>query len=141
MGIVRDAPGSTSAPRSRTSHTCLGQMEPLGGPDAVDGPYFAHPCIRDHLVKLEAFKLAGLDWMHSRVLKSLAEVISDPLAILFQKLSEVLGNWKKAHMVSTFKEGGGSMELQISQPGLDTCNDNEANPQGIYQEAPKKRTT
>ena len=53
-------------------------------------------------MRLNAYKSMGLDDMHPRVLKELAEVVAKLLFIIFEKLwlpCEVPGNrWKKGHL-------------------------------------------
>ncbi|CAM5077534.1 unnamed protein product [Eretmochelys imbricata] len=50
----------------------------------------------------------GLDELHPRVLKELAAVIAEPLAIIFEnswRTGEVPDDWKKANVVPIFKKG------------------------------------
>ncbi|CAM4592532.1 unnamed protein product [Lepidochelys olivacea] len=50
----------------------------------------------------------GPDALHPRVIKELADVIAEPLAIIFEnswRLGEVPDNWKKANVVPIFKKG------------------------------------
>ncbi|CAM4640080.1 unnamed protein product [Lepidochelys kempii] len=50
----------------------------------------------------------GLDALHPRVLKELADVIAEPLAIIFENLwqsGEIPDDWKKANVVPIFKKG------------------------------------
>uniref|UniRef100_K7EYL3 Reverse transcriptase domain-containing protein n=1 Tax=Pelodiscus sinensis TaxID=13735 RepID=K7EYL3_PELSI len=50
----------------------------------------------------------GPDLMHPRVLRELANVTEEPLAIIFEKswrLGEIPDNWKKANVVPIFKKG------------------------------------
>ncbi|CAM5131349.1 unnamed protein product [Natator depressus] len=50
----------------------------------------------------------GLDALHLRVLKELADVIAEPLVIIFEnswRLGEVPDDWKKANVVPIFKKG------------------------------------
>ncbi|KAG6923734.1 hypothetical protein G0U57_019529, partial [Chelydra serpentina] len=64
--------------------------------------------VRDYLEKLDEHKSMGPDALHPRVLKELADVIAEPLAIIFDKSwqsGEVLDDWKKANVVPTFKKG------------------------------------
>ncbi|CAM5165610.1 unnamed protein product, partial [Eretmochelys imbricata] len=64
--------------------------------------------VRDYLEKLDVHKSMGPDALHPRVLKELAAVIAEPLAIIFEnswRLGEVPDNWKKANVVPIFKKG------------------------------------
>ncbi|CAM4553989.1 unnamed protein product [Caretta caretta] len=64
--------------------------------------------VRDYLEKLDMHKSMGRDALHPRVLKELADVIAEPLAIIFEnswRSGEVLDNWKKANVVPIFKKG------------------------------------
>ena len=40
--------------------------------------------VQEYLATLNEFKSPGPDILHSRILKELAEVISEPLAIIFE---------------------------------------------------------
>ncbi|CAM4609221.1 unnamed protein product, partial [Caretta caretta] len=62
----------------------------------------------DYLEKLDAHKSMGPDALHPRVLKELAAVIAEPLAIIFEnswRSGEVPDDWKKANVVPIFKKG------------------------------------
>ncbi|CAM5088467.1 unnamed protein product [Eretmochelys imbricata] len=62
----------------------------------------------DYLEKLDVHKSMGPDALHLRVLKELADVIAEPLAIIFEnswRSGEVPDNWKKANVVPIFKKG------------------------------------
>ncbi|CAM4646594.1 unnamed protein product [Lepidochelys kempii] len=64
--------------------------------------------VRDYLEKLDVHKSTGPDALHPRVLKELAAVIAEPLAIIFEnswRSGEVLDDWKKANVVPIFKKG------------------------------------
>ncbi|CAM4695697.1 unnamed protein product [Lepidochelys kempii] len=64
--------------------------------------------VRDYLEKLDVHKSMGPDELHPRVLKELAAVIAEPLAIIFEnswQTGEVLDDWKKANVVPIFKKG------------------------------------
>ncbi|CAM4551596.1 unnamed protein product [Lepidochelys kempii] len=61
-----------------------------------------------YLEKLDEHKSMGPDALHPRVLKELADVISEPLAIIFEnswQLGRVPDDWKKANVVPIFKKG------------------------------------
>lgn len=63
--------------------------------------------IREPLIILNEFKSAGLDKLHLRKLKELAEGILEPLAIIFNKLckmSKVVKEWKRINIVLLLKE-------------------------------------
>ncbi|CAM4600830.1 unnamed protein product [Caretta caretta] len=58
--------------------------------------------------KLDVHKSMGPDELHPRVLKELAAVIAEPLAIIFEnswRTGEVPDDWKKANVVPIFKKG------------------------------------
>ncbi|CAM4697142.1 unnamed protein product [Lepidochelys kempii] len=75
----------------------------------VDGqPSVEKEVVRDYLEKLDLHKSMGPDALHLRVLKELAAVIAEPLAIIFEnswQTGEVPDDWKKANVVSIFKKG------------------------------------
>ncbi|CAM5120821.1 unnamed protein product [Natator depressus] len=63
--------------------------------------------VRDYLEKLDEHKSMGPDALHLRVLKELADVIAEPLAITFEnswRSGEVPDKWKKANVVPIFKK-------------------------------------
>ncbi|CAM4571676.1 unnamed protein product [Caretta caretta] len=73
-----------------------------------DQPSVEKEVVRDYLEKLDMHKSMGLDALHLRVLKELADVIAEPLSIIFEnswQSGEVLDNWKKANVVPIFKKG------------------------------------
>ncbi|KFW93217.1 hypothetical protein N336_04443, partial [Phalacrocorax carbo] len=64
--------------------------------------------IPDHLRNLDIHKSMAPDEMHLRVLRKLADVVANPLSIIFEMLwhsGEVPGDWKKGNIVPTFKKG------------------------------------
>ncbi|CAM4640609.1 unnamed protein product [Lepidochelys kempii] len=64
--------------------------------------------VQDYLEKLDEHKSMGPDALHARVLKELADVIAEPLAIIFEnswRSEEVPDDWKKANVVPIFKKG------------------------------------
>ncbi|CAM5112066.1 unnamed protein product [Natator depressus] len=71
-------------------------------------PSVKEEVVRDYLEKLEVHKSMGPDALHPRVLKELADVIAEPLAIIFEnswRSGEVPEDWKKANVVPIFKNG------------------------------------
>ncbi|CAM4699944.1 unnamed protein product, partial [Caretta caretta] len=84
--------------------TVLGSTAWGGG----DQPSVEKEEVRDYLEKLDVHKSMGPDALHPRVLKELADVITEPLAIIFEnswRSGEVPDNWKKANVVPIFKKG------------------------------------
>ncbi|XP_059578763.1 RNA-directed DNA polymerase from mobile element jockey isoform X1 [Alligator mississippiensis] len=71
------------------------------------------PCVdsemvQSHLEELDAFKSAGPDELHPRVLKALANIIAEPLARIFERswrTGQVPEDWKRANVVPIFKKG------------------------------------
>ncbi|KFP32892.1 RNA-directed DNA polymerase from mobile element jockey, partial [Colius striatus] len=64
--------------------------------------------IKDLLAKLKAHKSMGPDGMHPRVLRELADVIAEPLSIIFEqswRTGEVPEDWRKANATSVFQKG------------------------------------
>ncbi|CAM5078437.1 unnamed protein product [Natator depressus] len=73
-----------------------------------DQPSVEKEVVRDYLEKLDEHKCMGPDALHPRLLKELADVIAEPLAIIFEnswRSGEVPDDWKKANVVPIFKKG------------------------------------
>ena len=57
---------------------------------------------------MNKLKSPGLDELHPRVLKELAEELSELLSIIFLKsweMGEMQDDWRRAHVVPIFKKG------------------------------------
>jgi len=73
-----------------------------------DFPLVEEDCVRDHLSNLDAHKSMGPDGMHPRVLRELADVIAEPLSIIFERsrrTGEACEDWRKANVTPIFKKG------------------------------------
>jgi len=104
-----------------------------------DFPLAEEDCMRDRLSNLDALKSMGLDGMHTRVLRELADVIAEPLSIIFERswrTGEVPEGLEKGPCHSNLQKGheGGSRELQAGQPHLHPGKgDGAAHPRGHHQ--------
>ena len=64
--------------------------------------------VKEYHTTLNKFKSPGVDELHLRVLKELAEELSELLSIIFLKswgTSEVSEDWRRANIVPIFKKG------------------------------------
>jgi len=65
-------------------------------------------CVRDRLSNLDAHRSMGPYGRHPRVLRELADVIAEPLSIIFERswrTGEVPEDWRKANVTPIFKKG------------------------------------
>uniref|UniRef100_A0A8C3H5H4 Reverse transcriptase domain-containing protein n=1 Tax=Chrysemys picta bellii TaxID=8478 RepID=A0A8C3H5H4_CHRPI len=73
-----------------------------------DQPSVEKEVVWDYLEKLDEHKSMRPDALHPRVLKELADVIAEPLAIIFEnswRSGEVPDDWKNTNVVPIFKKG------------------------------------
>jgi len=71
-------------------------------------PLVEEDLVRDDLSKPDIHRLMGPDGMHPRVLRELADVIAEPLSIIFERswrIGEVRKDWRKANVTPIFKKG------------------------------------
>jgi len=64
--------------------------------------------VTDHLSNLDTHKFMGPNGMHPRVLKELAEVIAEPISIIFERpwrIGEVPEDWRKVNVTPVLKKG------------------------------------
>ncbi|PKU35728.1 rna-directed dna polymerase from mobile element jockey- hypothetical protein [Limosa lapponica baueri] len=72
-----------------------------------DFPLVEEDQVKEQLNKLDTRKSMGPDGMHPRVLRELAEVIAEPLSIIFKRswrTGEVPEDWRKANVIPVFKK-------------------------------------
>jgi len=64
--------------------------------------------VRDNFSNLDTHKSTGPNGMHPRVLRELADVIAEPLSIIFEsswRTGEVPEDWRKVNITPVFKKG------------------------------------
>uniref|UniRef100_UPI00109F2E4C uncharacterized protein LOC114596483 n=1 Tax=Podarcis muralis TaxID=64176 RepID=UPI00109F2E4C len=86
------------------------QPEEFGANDSAKEtqPRITKEIVQEYLASLDVFKSPGPDELHPRVLKELADVISEPLAVIFEnswRTGEVPADWRRANVVPIFKKG------------------------------------
>jgi len=71
-------------------------------------PLVEEDCVRDHLSNSDIHKSMGPNGMHTRVLRELADVVAEPLSIIFERswrTGEVPEDWRRASVIPIFKKG------------------------------------
>ena len=73
-----------------------------------DFPLVRKEDVREHLGSTKVHKSMGPDGVHPRVLRELAEIIAEPLSIIFERswiTGEVPEDWRIANVTPVFKKG------------------------------------
>jgi len=73
-----------------------------------DLPLDEEDWVRDHLSNLDAHRSMAPNGMHPRVLRELADVIAEPLSIIFERswrTGEMPEDWRKDTVSPVFKKG------------------------------------
>ena len=71
-------------------------------------PTIQEETVRDLLLQLDCHKSMGPNEIHLRVLRDLAEVIAEPLSIIYQRsllMGEVPEDWRLASVTPIYKKG------------------------------------
>ena len=74
----------------------------------TEPPAIREDAVRDLLVQLDCHKSMGPDGIHPRVPRELAQVIAEPLAIIYQRsllTAEVQEDWRLANVTPIYKKG------------------------------------
>ncbi|KFP67443.1 hypothetical protein N322_10156, partial [Cariama cristata] len=79
-----------------------------GDGEQNEAPIIQGEMVSDLLHHLDIHKSMGPDGIHPRVLRELAEVLTEPLSIVYQQswlTGEVPVNWKLANVTPIYKKG------------------------------------
>lgn len=87
-----------------------------------DKPAVNHELVQDLLLQLDPSKCVGPDWIHPRVLKELAGVITRPLLVISEswQSGEVPVYWKLTNIVFTFSRRARGMTMQTTGLSVST---------------------
>jgi len=99
--------------KSDLSQTSYPQVSPLSDLAALTGeqtkpPTIQEETVRDLLLQLDCHTSMGPDEIHPRVLRELAEVIAEPLSIIYQRsllTGEVPEDWRLTSVATLYKKG------------------------------------
>ena len=100
----------TSVFKSQTSYpqvSLLPDLAALAG-ELTKPPTIQEETVRDLLLQLDCHKSMGPDEIHPRVLRELAEVIAEPLTIIYQHsllMGEAPDDWRLANVTPIYKKG------------------------------------
>ena len=100
----------TSAFKRQTGYpqvSPLSDMAALAG-EQTEPPIIQEETVRDLLLQLNCHKSKGLDEIHPRVLRELAEVIAEPLSIIYPRsllTAEVPEDCRLANVTPVYKKG------------------------------------
>ena len=83
-------------------------IEQPEGLDTLENIHFRVNEVQEHLCKLNIYKSTGPDDLHPRILRSLSDILSQPLTEIFNRSMStgiVPKDWKKANITAIYKKG------------------------------------